>query len=202
MSERFKITILIIETFLPNLIAKRLDMSEKELWIIFITSITMVFIIEYYGINQKIFDLIKTKLKLNNKIDNKIDNKIGIQQALDFFIEHNIVPYTHYMSVAITINGIEEKPVVSAGLYNLLNYAKDKEITIYGQKTKTIKNIITLPFEKFDLMTFYYKENWSDDLTSIYNNGVLKYTNLHVKKSELDKLVEKYKLPRKDIINP
>jgi len=184
MSERFKITILLIETFLPNLIAKRLDMSEKELWIIFITSITMVFIIEYYGINQKIFDLIKTKLKLNNKI--------GIQQALDFLIEHNIVPYTNYLDIAIKINGFGNRPVVSPDLYNLLNYAKDKEITIYGQKTKTIKNIIALPFEKFDLINFYYKENWSDDLTSIYNNGVLKYTNLHVKKSELDKLIEKF----------
>lgn len=172
-------------------------MSQNLLLITFAISLITTFTIEYFGFNNKVLSWIGSKLKnkptiLTKSVNNDI---LTISQTLDYLREFNIKNFNDYTNILLVLS-IEKKEVISQNLYNLLKYAVQKEIIIYAQRTKTISNIITLPFERADIITFCYKDNWSEDLTSLYSNGNLVFTNLHVKKSELDSLIEKFAIQR------
>ncbi|MCP5374873.1 MAG: hypothetical protein H6743_02080 [Rickettsiaceae bacterium] len=61
-------------------------------------------------------------------------------------------------------------------------------------------NLQPLNLTNINTNSFYLKENWANDYNSVYNNGILVYTNLKIRKCDLDKLIEKHKQPRIDII--
>lgn len=198
MLKRFRFTIIIIELFLPDLIGIVFNMSQNLLLITFAISLITTFTIEYFGFNHKILSWIDNKLKTKHNIPilPTINNDIlTVSQTLDYLREFNIKNFNDYKNILLVL-GIERKEVISQNLYNLLKYAVQKDIVIYRQRTKTINNIITLPFERADIITFCYKDNWSEDLTSLYSDGNLIFTNLHVKKSELDNLIEKFAIQR------
>jgi hypothetical protein len=198
MKKKFKLTILTIEVFLPDLIGVLFNMSPNFLLNGFVISLITVFTIEYFGINQKIIDWIscKWKPKSDISVQQTINNDIlTINQTLDYLREYNVKNCNGYVDILFALS-CEKKEPINQTLYNLLKYAKQGNITIYCQRTETINNIIKLPFENADLVGFCYKESWSEDLTLLYSNGNMVFTNLHVKKSELDSLIEKFAIQR------
>lgn len=87
------------------------------------------------------------------------------------FKEHNIATLSGSMNNLFTVIFTSDKETINTELCNLLEYVKNKEITLYGQKTKTINNIRKIHEYNTDFIPFYYKENWTDDLSSVYKNG-------------------------------
>ena len=141
----------------------------------------------------------------------------SLQEVEDYFREYNInhSPNTSNNSLLAFFStgriGDDNfgKNTLDIELINFFSYVQDKAITLYGQKEKnqtSISNIQPLNpavIEQFFQDFWLYKENWSDDYTVIKDNkGKVIYTNLLVKKVELEQLVSKYKLPRSDVIKP
>jgi len=161
-----------------------------------------------------------------DKLVNKILSKFkffnfyfycSLQEVEDYFREYNIKQSSNTTNNALIaffstrrINSDNfSKNTLDIELINFFSYVQDKAITLYGQKEKnqtSISNIQPLNpavIEQFFQDFWLYKENWSDDYTVIKDNkGKVIYTNLLVKKVELEQLVSKYKLPRGDVIKP
>ena len=57
-------------------------------------------------------------------------------------------------------------------------------------KQESIQNLQPLDLTNIDTNPFYLKENWANDYNSVYDNGKLVYTNLKVRKCDLDKLIK------------
>jgi hypothetical protein len=126
---------------------------------------------------------------------------IPLKKVIDSFKEYNL--RIHRGSTQKLWSEIfgSDKAIVNQELVNLLDYAIGEEITIYGQKTESIQNLQPLNLMNINTNPFYLKENWDNDYNSVYDNRILLYTNLKVRKCDLDKLIEKHKQPRIDIIN-
>ncbi len=168
-----------------------------------------ILFLEIQGINHKFSDwLIKNfkSIKINKKF-------IPLKEAIDYLIEYQ-VRYSKYgfslLSMAQTqaiqtkIGYFEPKLVKKTAinqqyLADLLVYAYEGEITIYGQTQTTIKNLHPLNLTHIQTEPWFFKENWDDNYNSIHQQGKMLYTNLQVKKTELKQLVEKYKLSKETV---
>jgi hypothetical protein len=94
---------------------------------------------------------------LQIKIDKKIDipeeiefeqEFIPLKEAVDYFIEYNIrQSSTANHKLAFNIFSRAKYSPLNQELANLLGYFIDKEITIYGQKTKSISNLQAMNLE-------------------------------------------------------
>lgn len=124
-----------------------------------------------------------------------------LKEVIDSFKEYNIHTYPGSTQKLLSQIFSSDNTIVNQELHNLLDYAISGEIIIYGQNTESIQNLQPLNLTNINTNPFYLKENWTNDYNSVYDNGMLLYTNLKVRKCDLEKLIEKYKQPRIDIIN-
>ncbi len=154
-------------------------------------------ILEYFKINHKIWDWIKSK-RYWNKL---FVIFLPLKEVIDSFKEYNIHTYPGSTQKLLSQIFSSDKTIVNQELHNLLDYAISGEIIIYGQNTESIQNLQPLNLTNINTNPFYLKENWTNDYNSVYDNGMLLYTNLKVRKSDLNKFIKKYKQPRIDIIN-
>jgi hypothetical protein len=174
---------------------------------LFLISVFFCFfsILEYIGV----FHYLEKKIKIfkSKKFDTpkRIEFEqefIPLKEVIDYFREYNIsISPSSTQKLWSKIFG-SDKVIVDQELVNLLDYAIGEEITIYGQKTESIQNLQPLNLMNINTNPFYLKENWTNDYNSVYDNEKLIYTNLKVKKCDLDKLIEKHEQPRIDILTP
>ena len=160
--------------------------------------------------------------RLQNKLDKKIDipeeikleeKLIPLKEAIDYLIEYQVrhlgssyslLMMAQAQAYETTHGHFQPKPAKKTAieqqyLADILGYAQEGEITIYGQTQITIKNLHPLPLAHIRTEPWFFKENWDDNYTSIYQQGKLLYTNLQVKRAELKQLVEKYKLSKEPV---
>lgn len=158
----------------------------------------------FMGISSLIGVIIADKCGLFRWLDNfgTKNEFLSLRDAIDIFIEYNIKledTYEKYSWSALQNVVYQNQLIVDYSLINLLCYINSKALLLYGQKTKSIQNLQPLNLECVIIESWFLKSNWSDDFSSIYKQGDLLYTNLQVKKTDLDNLVEKYKYPCRDV---
>ena len=90
--------------------------------------------------------------------------------------------------------------MVDTELYILLHLIKQNEITLYGQRTETVKNIRPIHLGKIDKNVYLNVKNWNQDLSSLYDNDKLLYTNLCIKQKDINSLIERGKLQKEHVI--
>lgn len=172
---------------------------------LFLISVFFIFfsILEYIGV----FHYLEKKIKIFKS--KKVDTPKGIEFEQEFIPLEKVIDYFREYNIRIFPGSTQklwseifgsDKVIVDQELVNLLDYAIGEEITIYGQKTESIQNLQPLNLMNINTNPFYLKENWTNDYNSVYDNEKLIYTNLKVKKCDLDKLIEKHEQPRIDIL--
>ncbi|NDA89854.1 MAG: hypothetical protein EBY20_02950 [Alphaproteobacteria bacterium] len=192
-----------ITKFLINIIEKILGnfYSMTDLWaswiIIIGCGLIITFISDKIGFNRWVYNYYCI---LSKKVTAK-QEFIPLKKVIDSFKEYNIRIYPGSTQKLWSEILGSDKAIVNQELVNLLDYVIGEEIIIYGQKTESIQNLQPLNLMNINTNPFYLKENWTNDYNSVYDNGILVYTNLKVRKCDLEKLIEKYKQPRIDIIN-
>jgi hypothetical protein len=131
-----------------------------------------------------------------------LQKKLPLNKVIDYFVEYNIqhsstasrqMQFAYIGTKNITSDNFG-KNIIDISLADLLGYAINKEITIFGQKTLTISNIQPLSSEDITTDPWFYQESWSNNYSSVYDKGKLLYINLQVKKADLKQLIEKYKI--------
>jgi len=181
---------------LPSLIQKK----QFDTYILILALVLVAFPFVRFFVNW----LYKYKAQKTNKLIQVTDENefLPLNEAIDIFTEYNIKledNFENYSWAVLQAVAFENQLIVDVSLRNLLCYAKSRVIILYGQKTKSIQNSQPLNLDHVIIESCFFKSNWCDNFSSLYEKEELLYTNLQVKKTDLDNLVEKYKYPRIDV---
>lgn len=212
MSPIFRFSILFLEQFILYLIYRLTAYMELSLFsqcLIVLNLFLFILFLEINGINHKLFNWLIKKFK-SIKINQKF---ISLKEAIDYLIEYQVkhsksgcsLLSMAEMQTIQTKNGYFEPKIIKKTVINqqyladIFGYAQEGEITIYGQTQTTIKNLHPLKLTYIQTEPWFFKENWDDNYTSIYQQGKMLYTNLQIKKADLKQLVEKHKLSKEPV---
>ena len=155
-------------------------------------------------------------LKNKSKVDKKhklksLNNFITFKEAVDYCID-----FREETGVSIDIINRSKKrdhdflsllyahpepiTIIDSDLYSILHLIKQNEITLYGQRTETVKNIRPIDLGKIDENVYLNVKSWSKDLNSLSDNDKLLYTNLSIKQKDINSLIERGKLQKEHVI--
>jgi len=147
------------------------------------------------------------KLSLKKHSNNFITFKEAVDYCIDFKedtgIYIDIVNPTKKLShdyYSLLYAHLGPITMVDTELYILLHLIKQNEITLYGQRTETVKNIRPIHLGKIDKNVYLNVKNWNQDLSSLYDNDKLLYTNLCIKQKDINSLIERGKLQKEHVI--